>query len=450
MPKESLAESLSKLSDQAQRAGEVRRLELMKKRMEAETERNRHLKEARLNEMLCEKFADIILSRSMHGENGADIVNVKNLKKNALVSDRFSPVVPCSVIDRINTITLTSIPRLFQRIEETIDIYYDSLPKALSGIDSRLSALSGMNLREAEVAFIQIIQTIDAHLRTQSDLPKTRFSVLERLRPYVEGLTPRVNAIKSSYASHLEELAIRSMASPDRVATSPVDNTPHLRRILQTQIPDLDWSEQSLSKIYLRIVFQSSAQNISSLDAAQSIFSQGSLKIEEIEEIETLLIDKHEILDTGQISMFRNRLTRIKNDFNILKEQYEGTCFEYNMYLDSRIGEVVEECNVYQLETGDPRYTLFRSLLSLSGRKNLANLESVMTQAAARGKKSISLLCDISSSGFSLRHSSFNIMRFSGVFDFFLLALNHPEGLGLGYESVPKKDGSVNLKLYWN
>jgi hypothetical protein len=53
MPKGSLAEALSTLSDQAQMAGEVRRLELMKKRMEAETERNRHLKEARLNEMLC-------------------------------------------------------------------------------------------------------------------------------------------------------------------------------------------------------------------------------------------------------------------------------------------------------------------------------------------------------------------------------------------------------------
>jgi hypothetical protein len=450
MPKGSLAEALSTLSDQAQMAGEVRRLELMKKRMEAETERNRHLKEARLNEMLCEKFADLILVRSIHGESGADIANVKNLKKNALVSDRFSPVVPRSVIDKINTITLTSIPRLFQKIEETIDIYYDSLPKALSGIDSKLSTLSGMNLREAEAAFIQIIQTIDAYLRTQSDLTKTRFSFLEKLRPYIEGLTPRVSAIKSSYAAHLEELAIRAMASPDRLATSPVDNTPHLRKILQTQIPDLDWSEKSVSKIYLRIVFQASAQNISSLDAAQSIFSQGSLKIDEIEEIENLLIDEYEILNTGQISIFRNRLTRINNDFKILKERYERIRFECDMDLDPRIGEVIEECNVYQLETGDPRHTLFRSLLSLSGRKNLANLESVMTQAAARGKKSISLLCDISSSGFSLRHSSVNVMRFSGVFDFFLLVLNHPDGLGLGYESVPKKDGSVNLKLYWN
>jgi hypothetical protein len=450
MPKGSLADVLSTLSDQAQRAGEVRRLELIKKRTEAETERKRHLKEANLNAMLCERFADLILVRSIHGECGVDIINVKKLKKNALVSDRFSPVVPCGVIDKINAITLTSIPRIIQEIEETIGIYYDSLPKALSGIDSRLSALSGMNIREAEAEFIQIIQIIDAHLRTQSDLPKTRFSFSERLHPYVEGLTPRVNAIKSTYAAYLEELAIRSMASSDGAATSPVDNTPHLRKILQAQIPDLDWSENSLSKIYLRIIFQASMLNISSIDAAQSILSQGSLKIDEIEELEALLIDDYETLDTGQISMFRNRLTRINNNFKILREQYERIILECDLDLDPRIGEFIEECSVYQLETGDPRYTLFRSLLSLSGRRNIENLELVMTRAASRGKKSISLICDLSSSGFSLRHSSFDIMRFSGLFDFFLLALNHPDGLGLGYESVPKRGGGAKLKIYWN
>jgi len=440
MKAKTLAESLTALSDRAKedrrQKERARRREAAARRVE-EQERLKH--QARVHDFE-EHVAALILAHSLHGTRGVRIQAQSEIQSQALESDRFA-LKEFIRIERLNKLISKLIPALLEEaqdlIRETDLDQLDALDQAMQGID----AMQGVTIQKAMKQFGSIRRAVngylDSHLHSRAD------SLLALLERYASALKSGVTAVLSEYKAELDGHALRGET------LTPEQRVHALRRILRRNVPLLRWDESDVTAADLKVIIHSARTGAPIREVAEYLKAQGELNLEGNERLESLLIPEDQILDGSEIAQIQASIAGFDSGLQRMFSECSRILAENELSIPLLVGSRVMAPTIYELTPQDSRYTLWQALLSPTRQKQLLAFRDLLVKAAARGVKSASFVCKVTERQFIVEHSSSFSMRLPGSFDHFLSALNHPAGLGLGYEAVPKKTNEYSLKILW-
>jgi hypothetical protein len=440
MKAKALAESLTALSDRAKedrrQKERARRREAAARRVE-EQERLKH--QARVHDFE-EHVAALILAHSLQGIRGVQIQAQSDIQSQALESDRFA-LKEFLRIDRLNGLTSKLIPGLLREVHDLIrETDLDHLD-ALEQERLNLGVMQGLPIQDAmeELDFIQrvINRYLDSHRKSRAD------AVLALLERYASALEPSVSAVLSEYKAELDGHALRAetLTAEQRIHA--------LRRILRRNAPLLRWDVSDVTAAELKVIIRSSNTGAPIREVIEYLMSHGELNLEGNERLEAFSIPEDQLLDDTEIAQIQASVVRFKSRLQGMFSECSHILAENKLSIPLIVGSRVITPTIYELTPKDSRYRLWQALLSPTRQKQLLAFRDLLVKAAARGVKSASFVCKVTERQFTVEHSSSFSMKLPGSFDHFLGALNHPAGLGLGYEAMPKKTNEYSLKILW-
>jgi hypothetical protein len=385
-----------------------------------------------------------MLARALHGSPFTSVdLNDPNSAQ-ALKCSRFRESVPSRVVNRISNISENLIPAEFLKLENYLedlglgDIY--EIAEAIKKFDIP----RGLVVEDALPVVFKILDDLIERLSHQQEIVAGIEPLISKLEGYIINLRPKIREVTLEYQPFLAQVS--NIADQEVVAKR---NELHLRRILQKHCRLVEWDEINLPKSELRIIFEASNRDLSLTDAVERLLASRGLPTDEYNRLSLIIDNEIGDLDPESFANASRRATSARNKLIKLTDELSRINAQWGINAAPRYGRPYVSPRWYELDRGDDGYILFKSLLSMGGQRKMKSLVRAMEAQAARGKKSLNLGYGLIGRGFSLTSAGSLSVSFEGSINRFLDAINHSDGLGVGYEISPTAEFAGKLNIYW-
>ncbi len=378
----------------------------------------------------------------------------------------FSPSL--DKLRRAKHIARVQVPRKLDLISceflKLPDLLRDSVRSGLRGIDFSLSPDISRAVESARIlsaSFDPLGKIKDNHnLSVKIKEDKIGFNVSRKAR-----LNDRLRKIQPCivelFEEHRKSLAAHVLSyDGSRDAFHRGRSEIFFRSLLSRRFPDLNWSEESISKAELRLLVEASSRGLSIGDTIDILpkdsFPGNAIEIQEISAAEKSLSSSL-WLDLSKEFIGSELFDDVKVNVQNLVKTIDRLCNWCRSVLGhGKLYDLVFSGNevfyfpvMVSVSRSNPIFQTVEFLLSSVGRRAVNALQDQLEGRASRGFKSLNYVLNLIDSNVVLKSGKSPDIIFVGTVDYYLSLWNHADGLGLGYEYTEKKSGNHSLKLFW-